>query len=86
MFVSNPGAPTTDAFRPPGTVMVMMTVVMDLMNLQSTASLRAAHALETYSPVTMETVYLASTFVMEIMTVLTTQMKIIDINVVCIMY
>lgn len=74
--------PITVVSLAPGTVMVMMTVVMKLMNQRSTASKRAAHAMETFLPVIMETVCQRSISVMEIMIAWMALMKMIDISAV----
>jgi hypothetical protein len=62
--------------------MAMMTVGMDLMNLQSTASQRAGHASVICSHVIMETVFLVSISVMAITIASTTRMKMRDISAV----
>lgn len=69
-----------------GIVMVMMTVEMVLMNLQSTAKVKGVLALVICLPVIMETVFLEFTFVMVIMTAWTTVMKTKDINAVSFSY
>lgn len=62
--------------------MVMMTVVMEQMNLQSIARVKAGPALVICSLVIMAIVSLEFISVMEIMTVWTTVMKIADMNAV----
>lgn len=63
-------------------MMVMMTVVMEQMSLGSTVNWMVVPALVTSSPVTMETVYQRSTFVMVIMIALMGRMKMTDTNAV----
>jgi hypothetical protein len=63
--------------------MAMMTVEMDLMNLQSTASQRVGHASVICSHAIMETAFLVSTSVMVITIASTTLTKMRDISAVC---
>lgn len=77
-----PGVPTTDAFQPPGTVMVMMTVEMVLMSHLSIVSQKAGHALVTYSPAITATASLVFTFAMATTTVWITPMKMLGTSAV----
>lgn len=56
-----------DAFRQPGIAMEMMTVVMELMSLQSIANQKEERALAISSLATMETVSLEFIFVVRIL-------------------
>jgi hypothetical protein len=76
------GAQITVASQRHGIVMVMMTVEMDLMNRQSTASLKVGHALVICSHAIMETVFLVSISVMAIMIASTARMKMRGISAV----
>ena len=73
---------TTGVSQQHGIVMVMMTVVIIVMSHQSIVNLNRGHVSGTSSLVIMGTVFQGSTFVMGIMIVWITLMRIPDINAV----